>query len=143
MGKRVKGRKRHILVDTEGLLLECVVHSAGIQDRDGARLVVERAAPKLSRVEVIRADNGYWFEKLDDWLWEKWGWELEVVLRAKGVRGFQVLPGRWVVERTFAWLGKYRRLSKDYEFSPRSSEAMVYLAMSHIMLRRLSPGAVS
>jgi putative transposase len=143
MGKKVKGRKRHILTDTEGLLLQCVVHSAGIQDRDGARLVVDRAAPKLPRVELIRADNGYWFEKLDDWLWEEWGWELEVVLRAKGVRGFQILPGRWVVERTFAWLGKYRRLSKDYEFSSRSSEALVYLAMSHIMLRRLSPAVVS
>jgi putative transposase len=123
--------------------MECVVHSAGIQDRDGARLVVDRAAPHLPRVEVIRADNGYWFTKLDDWLWEEWGWELEVVLRGKGVKGFQVLPGRWVVERTFAWLSKYRRLSKDYEFSPRSSEALVYLAMCHIMLRRLSPGVVS
>ena len=143
MGKKVKGRKRHILVDTEGLLLECVVHSAGIQDRDGARLVVDRAASKLPRVELIRGDNGYWFAKLDDWLWEVWGWELEVVLRAKGVRGFQVLPGRWVVERTFAWLGRYRRLSKDYEFSSRSSEALIYLAMSHIMLRRLAPGVPS
>jgi putative transposase len=143
MGKKVKGRKRHLLVDTEGLLLECVVHSAGIQDRDGARLVVEKAAPKLPRVRVIRADNGYWYEKLDNWLWEKWGWEMEVVLRGRGITGFQVLPGRWVVERTFAWLGKYRRLSKDYEFSPRSSEAMVYLASSHLMLRRLVPSLLS
>src|SRR2546421_8683411 len=143
MGKKVKGRKRHILVDTEGLLLECVVHSAGIQDRDGARLVVERAAPSLPRVKLIRADNAYWYDKLDDWLWERWGWEMEVVLRGKGVSGFQVLPGRWVVERTFAWLGKYRRLSKEYDFSPKSSEAMVYLASSHIMLRRLAPSSSS
>jgi putative transposase len=99
MGKKVKGRKRHLLVDTEGLLLECVVHSAGIQDRDGAYLVVDRGAPKLPRAKLMRADNGYWYEKLDDWLWEKWGWELEVVLRAKGVSGFQVLPARWGVAR--------------------------------------------
>ena len=105
--------------------------------------MVDRAAPHLPRVELVRADNGYWFAKLDDWLWEVWGWELEVVLRAQGVKGFQVLPGHWVVERTFGWLGKYRRLSKDYEFSPRSSEALIYLAMSHIMLRRLYPGVLS
>jgi putative transposase len=121
-----------------GLLLEVVVHSAGIQDRDGARAVVLKAAPRLPRVELMWADNGYWYGKLEEWLYEEHGWVLEVVMRSKGVVGFQVLPKRWVVERTFAWLGRYRRMSRDYEFWPKTSEAMIYLASSHLMLRRLA-----
>jgi putative transposase len=129
------------LVDTEGLLHKVVVHAASVQDRSGAFLLLyeANAAEKLPLVRTIRADNGYWYSVLQEWVKEEFGWEMEVVLRQRGVRGFQALPGRWVVERTFAWLGKYRRLSKDYEFWPASSEAYIYLAMSHIMLRRLCP----
>jgi putative transposase len=128
-----------VLVDTEGLLYKVVVHAADVQDRSGAFLLLYEAnrGEKLSHVKTIRADNGYWYAVLQDWVEREFGWEMEVVLRMRGVRGFQALPGRWVVERTFAWLGKYRRLSKDYEFWPSSSEAYIYLAMSHIMLRRL------
>ena len=128
-------------MDTEGLLYKVVVHGADIQDRDGAWLLLYEADPvqKLPRVKKIRADNGYWYALLQEWVEREFGWEMEVVLRRRGVRGFQALPGRWVVERTFAWLGKYRRLSKEYEYWPTSSEAYIYLASSHILLRRLSP----
>jgi len=116
-----------------------VVHSADVQDRAGAFLLLYEANTheKLSRVTKIRADNGYWYGMLEDWIKEELGWTMEVVLRKKGVKGFQVLPGRWAVERTFGWLNRYRRLSKDYEFWTQSSEAYIYLALSHVLLRRL------
>ncbi len=135
-GKKVKGRKRHILVDTMGLLLMVVVHTANIQDRDGARQVLEKVKGTLSCLLLIWADGGY-AGQLVDWVKASCGWVLEIVKRSDDIKGFQVLPHRWVVERTFGWLGRYRRLSKDYEGLTQSSEALVYAAMIHLMVKRL------
>lgn len=139
-GKKVKRRKRHILVDTTGLLLMVVmvvVHAANIQDRDGAKLVLEQIKGKFSRLQLIWADAAY-AGQLVDWVKITCGWVLEIVRRKDDVKGFQVLPRRWVVERTFGWLGRYRRLSKDYEGLTESSQAFIYAAMIHIMSRRLA-----
>ena len=116
-----------------GLVLAVVVHAANIQDRDGAKLV-----GKFSRLQLIWADGGY-AGKLIDWTRELGHWILKIVKRSDDMTGFQVLPKRWIVERTFAWFGRYRRLSKDYETLTESSEAVIYLAMTHLMLRRLKP----
>lgn len=129
------GRKRHLLVDTLGLVLACVVHAANIQDRDGAKRVLAAASFDFARLRIIRADGGY-AGRLVDWVRHSCFWTLEIIRRTSS--GFVVLPKRWVVERTFAWLGKYRRLSKDYEILETSSEAFVYIAMIHIMVRRLN-----
>ena len=137
-GKKVTGRKRHILVDTMGLLLMVVVHAANIQDRDGAKLVLEKVRGRFPRLKLIWADGGY-AGKLIDWVKQTCGWVLEIVKRNADLKGFHVLPRRWVVERTFGWLGRYRRFSKDYEEFTESSEAMIHLAMIHLMLRRLHP----
>jgi len=134
----VNGRKRHILVDTLGLLLTVVVHAANIQDRDGAKLVLEKARGKFLRLALVWADGGY-AGKLSEWVKETCGWLLEIVKRSDDMQGFVVLPRRWVVERTFGWLGRCRRLSKDYEEQTESSEAMVLLAMIQLMLKRLEP----
>lgn len=134
--KKVKGRKRHILVDTIGLLLIVVVHSASIQDRDGAKLVLEQVKGTFSRLELIWADSGY-SGQLVDWVKEMCGWILQIVKRTDDVKVFQVLPHRWIVERTFGWMGRYRLLSKDYEGLTESSQALIYAAMIHIMIRRL------
>ncbi len=137
-GKKVKGRKRHLAVDTLGLLLAVVVHSAALQDRAGATLVLAAlAAGGFPRLRLLWADGGY-AGKLVAWVREHCGWLLTIVKRSDDVRGFQVLPRRWVVERTFAWLSRYRRLSKDYEYLTASSEAMIYVAMIHPMLVRLA-----
>lgn len=136
-GKKVKRRKRHILVDTTGLILMVVVHAANIQDRDGAKLVLEQIKGKFSRLQLIWADAAY-AGQLVDWVKITCGWVLEIVRRKDDVKGFQVLPRRWVVERTFGWLGRYRRLSKDYEGLTESSQAFIYAAMIHIMSRRLA-----
>ena len=136
-GKKVNGRKRHVLVDVIGLLLMVVVHAANIQDRDGAMLVLGKALGKFSRLQLIWADGGY-AGKLIDWTKQFCNWILEIVKRSDDVKGFQVLPRRWVVERTFGWLNRYRRLSKDYEGLPETSESMIYAAMSHLMVKRLS-----
>jgi putative transposase len=135
-GKKVNGRKRHLLVDTLGLVLMVIVHAANIQDRDGAKLLLERVQGRFPRLRLIWADGGY-AGKLIDWVKTVFRWVLEIVKRSDDVKGFQVLPHRWVVERTFGWLGRYRRLSKDYEGLPESSEAMIYIAMIHLMVRRL------
>ncbi len=142
-GKKVKGRKRHILVDTIGLLLMVVVHTADIQDRDGAKLVLEKAKLLFPRLRLIWADGGY-RGQLIDWVKATCNWVLDIVKRDPDVKGFQVLPRRWVVERTFGWLTHYRRLSKDYEVLTETSEAMVYAALTRVMLRRLGrPQAAS
>jgi putative transposase len=137
-GKKVKGRKRHIIVDTLGLLLAVVVHSAKVQDRDGAKLVLAKLSGRFPRLKLLWADGGY-AGQLVEWVLAFGGWVLEIVKRPEGAKGFQVLPRRWVVERTLAWLGRYRRLSKDYEALPQTSEAFIYIAMIHLMLRRLAP----
>ena len=121
-----------------GLVLAVVVHAANIQDRDGAKLVLAKLAGKFSRLQLIWADGGY-AGKLIDWTRELGHWILEIVKRSDDMTGFQVLPKRWIVERTFAWFGRYRRLSKDYETLTESSEAVIYLAMTHLRLRRLKP----
>ncbi len=137
-GKKIKGRKRHLVVDTLGLVLAVVVHSAALQDRDGAKLVLAKLAQcGFARLRLIWADGGY-AGKLVDWVREQCGWALTIIKRSDDARGFQVLPKRWIVERTFGWLGHYRRLSKDYEYLPATAEAMIHVAMIHLMLRRLA-----
>jgi putative transposase len=125
-----------VLVDTLGLLLAVVVHPASTQDRDGARAVLLQARGRLPRLRVIWADGGY-AGQLVGWVKQTCGWLLQTVLRPVGAVGFVILPKRWVVERTFGWFGKYRRLSKDYEYAVETSETMLYAAMTHRMLRRL------
>jgi putative transposase len=125
------------MVDTLGLIWALVVHEASIQDRDGAKLVFFAAMAVLTRLLRVWADGGY-TGKLVDWVKAQgWGWVLEIVKRTDDVAGFVVLPHRWIVERTFAWLGNYRLLAKDYAYSTLSSECEIYLAMTHLMLRRL------
>ena len=136
-GKKIKGRKRHLLVDTMGLVLMVVVHGANIQDRDGARLLLAKANGSFPRLQRLWADGGY-AGKLIGWVQQTCGWVLEIIKRTDVVKGFKLLPRRWVVERTFGWLGRYRRLSKDYERLPESSAAMVYWAMTRLMVRRLT-----
>ena len=137
-GKKVKGRKRHILVDTMGNLLKVIVHSASTQDRDGAKLVLKAlSAMMVLRLLVIWADGGYRGE-LIKWCQEHLQISLEIVSRPPDTKGFVILPRRWVVERTFAWFGNYRRLSKHYEENTPSSEGMIYLASIHRMLKFLT-----
>ena len=125
-------------MDTLGLVLAVVVHAASVQDRDGAKLVLAKLLGRFPRLRLLWADGGY-AGKLGDWVLETCGWVLEIVKRSDDVAGFQVLPKRWIVERTFAWLGRYRRLSKDYEALPASGEAWITIAMIHLMVRRLAP----
>lgn len=123
------------MVDTLGLVLCCVVHAANVQDRDGAKLVLAHATFFFTRLRIVRADAGY-AGRLVEWVLFACDWTLEIIRRTSP--GFVLLPKRWVVERTFAWLGKYRRLSKDYEVHTESSESYIYIAMIHLMLRRLN-----
>ena len=127
------------MVDTLGLVLVVVVHSAAVQDRDGARRVLRALAGWFPRLLTIFADGGY-AGRLERFAAGLGGWLLAVVRKLPGQRGFVVLPRRWVVERTSAWLGRFRRLSKDYEEHTFNSETMIRLAMISIMLRRISPG---
>ena len=138
-GKKINGVKRHILVDTLGLLLAVVVHPANIQDRDGAKLVFAKAELLGSwpRMERVWADGGY-AGKLIRWVSSFCQWILEIVKRNDDVKGFKLLPKRWVVERTFSWLSNCRRLSKHYEYWNETGEAMVQVAMIRLMLRRLT-----
>ena len=138
----MSGRKRHLLVDTQGFVLKVVVSAADVQDRDGARLVAQalrRYGPDLPRLALVWADAGYAGPLADD-LRQQMGWTLEVVKRSdRQLRGtFAVQPHRWIVERTFSWWGGLRRLAKDYEYQVESSEALIYAGMSHLLLRRLS-----
>lgn len=135
-GKRVTGRKRHILVDTLGLLLAILVTAAHVQERDGAKILFERIQhDSWRRMKKVWADGGYAGE-LISWLENLLGWTLEIVSKLAAQKGFQVLPKRWIVERTWAWLNRNRRLSKDYERLPQTSEAFIYIAMIRIMLKR-------
>ena len=124
-------------MDTLGLILRCAVHPANVQDRDGAALVLENLGSQFPRLRRVWADGGYAGQ-----LQEKakaWGkWVLEIVKRSDKAQGFEVLPHRWIVERTFGWLGRYRRLSKDYEVFTATSEAMIRLAMIRLMVKRLA-----
>lgn len=134
--KKVKGRKRHILVDTLGLLLTTKVLTADIQDRDGAKILFSEIKEQMPRLQLIWADGGY-RGKLIEWVADQCLWILEIVKRNDSLKQFVVLPKRWIVERTFSWLNRNRRLSKDYERKIESSEAFLYLSMSILMLKRL------
>jgi putative transposase len=133
--KQIKGRKRHILVDILGLLLVLVVTSAAVQDAQSAALIGTRVQGKLPRIQKIIADQGYKTQFIA-WFLTAFNWIVEIVQRNPAVKGFDVLPKRWVVERTFAWMNLYRRLSKDYAYHTTSSEAMIYLASIRLMLKR-------
>lgn len=135
-GKQVNGRKRHLLVDTLGLLMAVVVTAASVQDRDGAKLLVSRLPGACKKLRLIWVDGGYRGQLLD-WVADRCRFRLQTVLRSDDQKGFVVLPRRWVVERTFAWLNHHRRLSKDYEGLTSSSEAMILIAMTRVMVRRL------
>lgn len=138
-GKKVKGRKRHILVDTLGLLMAVIVTPANVQDYHGAKPVLAKVKDRCPRLKVVWVDGIYEKEWLIAWVKKECGWELQVIKRTDKEKGFKLLPKRWVVERTFGWLGRYRRLSKDYEKLTETSEAMIQMAMIHIMVRRLEP----
>jgi putative transposase len=130
-----------LLVDVLGLVLIAVVHPADIQDRDGAHLVLKLLQHTFTRLRLIWADGGYAGQLLP-WvrsLRARHRLEMEIVKRSDDVKGFKLLPHRWVVERTFGWLGRQRRLSKDYEYLPATSETLIYIAMIGLMLRRLAP----
>ena len=137
-GKKVKGTKRQVLVDTLGLLLCVLVHPANLQDRDGAKLLLSKAQGRFPRLQLIWADGGY-AGKLIAWAWRACGWLIRIVRRPKGSKGWVLLPRRWVVERTIAWLGRHRRLSKDYEHTGAAMETWCYLASISLLLRRLRP----
>jgi putative transposase len=134
-GKMVKGRKRHIVVDTLGLIMSLVIHSADIQDQDGAKLVIQKLENRFKRLKVIFADSAYKRSGLPDWVMRLFGWTLQPVLRPVEVKGFVVLPKRWIVERSFAWINKFRRNSKDYERNTDSSKAIIYISMTARMLK--------
>ena len=152
-GKKINGRKRHLLVDTQGLIIRALVHPAALADRDGAKLLLAPLKGQLPRLQHIWADSAY-AGTCAEWVQTTLGWTLEIVKHWwTGVRwvwvgpgqapptipsGFHVLPRRWVVERTFAWLLLFRRLSRDYEELPATSEALIYLAMSRLMVKRLA-----
>jgi putative transposase len=127
-----------VLVDTLGLIWGLVVLPADVQDRDGAQTLLAGLGRRLPRLQVIWADGAY--TAVAAWVKETLGWLLTTILRPTGVKGYVHLPKRWIVERTFGWLGRYRRLSKDYESNPRSSETWIYLAMIHRMSRFMLPG---
>ena len=134
-GKKINGRKRHILVDTLGLLLMVSVLPANIQDRDGARHLLAQAFAVYGRLRCLWADGSY-AGQLVAWVGRVSRCVLEIVRRSDTAHGFTVLPHRWVVERTFGWLGRSRRLSRDYERKAQVAEAFVYLAMCRLMLHR-------
>jgi transposase len=137
-GKKIKGRKRHIVVDTLGLMVGLVVHSADIQDRDGAAAVLKTILKRWPWLRHIFADGGYAGPKLRGALRKVAKFALQVVKRTDKAKGFEVLPRRWVVERTFAWLGRCRRLAKDWEKSIASAEAWMLIAHIRILSRRLA-----
>jgi len=140
-GKKVSGRKRHIVVDSLGLLLAVAVTSAALDDGSHAWRVLRKLAPAdYPRLKRLWADSKYRNKQLQRWLQEQGvGYVIEVVSRPLGAKGFVLLHRRWVVERSLAWLGRYRRLSKDYEYDTASSEAQVQLSSIQLMLRRLRP----
>lgn len=137
-GKKVKGRKRHIVVDTLGLLVGVVVHAADIQDRDGAPAVLKSILKRWPWLRHIFADGGYAGPKLRGALQKIGKFTMQIVKRSDGAKGFEVLPRRWVVERTFAWLGRCRRLAKDFERSVESAQTWVLIANIRLLTRRLA-----
>ncbi len=137
-GKKIKGRKRHILTDTSGLLVGTVIHTADIQDRDGAPQVLASIRTSFPWLRHVFADGGYAGEKLKTALQGRGDWTFEIIKRSDTAKGFELLPRRWVVERTFAWFGRNRRLAKDFEETIKSSTAWLNLASVQLMTRRLA-----
>lgn len=137
-GKKVKGRKIHALVDTLGLPMRVVVHSAGIQDRDGAALVLERIKARFPWLQLVWADGGYNARQVDAAVAKSPGLRIEIVKRNDDMKGFVVLPRRWVVERTFSWFGRNRCLAKDWENLADTLRAFVTLASIQLAIRRLA-----
>jgi len=139
-GKKVNGRKRHLIVDTMGLVLMVLVTTANIQDKPGAKILLTRLYQALSlpRLQVIWADKGYNGQPIVTWVATQFRWVWQVITRQDDVKGFVVVPKRWVVERTFGWLNNFRRLSKDYEELTETSETFIYIAMSITMAKRLA-----
>jgi putative transposase len=135
-GKKVKGRKQHIITDTMGLLLAVEVHAANVHDSQAAYGVIEKLKWKFQRLTKIFADGGYRGELIER-VKQAFDLKMEIVLRSDDQQGFKVLPKRWVIERTFAWFESYRRLSKDYEYYTETSESMIQLAMIKLMLNRI------
>jgi putative transposase len=137
-GKKISGRKRHVVVDTLGLVLAVLVTAANVDDRVGAKqLFTTMQSKSWKRMKLVWADGNYTGE-LIAWLKATLGWMLEIVHKLADQVGFEVLPKRWIVERTFSWLNRQRRLSKDYERSPHSSEGFIYVAMIRLMLKKLA-----
>jgi transposase len=145
MGKKTTGRKRHLVVDTLGLLLVVMVTAASVQDRPGGRKILQLLADRFPSIAVVWADGGY-ANSIDGtligWAREKLGLLLQIVKRSDELKGFQILPRRWVVERTFGWLVRNRRLARDYERLTMHSEAMIKIAMIRLMATRLAGQAV-
>jgi putative transposase len=137
-GKKIKGRKRHIVTDTLGFLLFALIHAADIQDRDGAPEVIKAIRFRFPWLRHIFADGGYAGPKLTQALAEHGVWRLEIVRRSDAAKGFEVLPRRWVVERTLAWLGRCRRLAKDWEKSIESATAWTNIASIRMTARRIA-----
>jgi len=135
--KCIKGRKRHLLVDTLGIPLSVYVTPADMHDTQGARRLLAGLAPLVPRLEKIWADAAYRGQELADWCQTEGKWDLEVVERPPGVRGFSIQPRRWVVERTFGWLSRSRRLSKDYERKVQTSETLIQVAMIRLLVAHL------
>jgi transposase len=137
-GKKIKGRKRHILTDTTGLMVAAMVHEASIQDRDGAVPLLASIRSCLPWLRHVFADGAYAGAKLDDALAALGRWTIEIVRRSDAAKGFELLPRRWVVERTLAWLNRNRRLAKDFEASIASATAWLLLASVKLLMRRLA-----
>lgn len=137
-GKKIKGRKRHILTDTVGHLVAAKVHAADVQDRDGAPSLLASIRYLFPWLRHVFADGGYAGDKLTEALARHGNWQIEIVKRSDHAIGFHLLPRRWVVERTFAWLNRNRRLAKDFEVTLGSSQAWIYLASIQLLARRLA-----
>lgn len=137
-GKKLKGRKLHALVDTQGLPLRVIVHSAGIQDRDGAALVLNKIRGRFPWLELVWADGGYNAHQVQAAVAKVPVLRVEIVKRSDDMKGFVVLPRRWVVERTFSWFGRNRRLNKDYENLADTLAAFVTIASIQLAVRRLA-----
>jgi len=135
----VKGRKRTLIVDTLGMLLDLWVHPADIQDYEAGKEVLAQIVELYPRMKKVWADGQFGKNGLPEWAAEIAGVDLEIVKRPDGAKGFVLQAKRWIVERTLGWLNGYRRLSKDYEATTESSETMIYLAMIDLMLTRLAP----
>lgn len=141
-GKKIKGRKRFILTDTEGLLLCVYICAASVSEKEGAQLLLTYLQNKTylqqlcSRIQLVWVDGGYRGQELFDWVKDLWGWVWEVVLRSDDQKGFVVLPRRWVVERTFSWFTQHRRLNRDYEKTEKNAQSICYIAMIRIMANR-------